>query len=184
MIYYISFGIILCVIIYNFYLKFIKEHTIEINQKFTINLDEPNKLYISSFDIIKQKNNLYKYIIYTNNPIELKKRIENDNNLIYINTKIKFFNYIYKVKQLKSSDSSYFCTITYRNNNNDLIEELITDYYSSNNQINKKYSEFILDNFQELFIQEIKKKFLEKNNCNIIKIHISGIGTKNFEIKE
>ena len=69
-----------------------------------------------------------KKMIYTNNPTKLKKRIENDNNLIYIT----YRNYIYKVKQLKYSDSNYFCTITYRNNNDDLIEELISDYYCSN----------------------------------------------------
>lgn len=177
MIYYISFGIIL----YSIYLKYIKKYTIEINQKFTIKPDRPNRLYISSFDIRKQKNDLYRYIIYTNNPIELKERIENDNNLIYICKEIKIQNYIYKIKQLKYSDSNYFCNITYRNNNNKLIEELISDYYSSNNQITRKYPEFISDKFDELLIREIRNKFLEKNNCEIIKIKLCGQDIKNIE---
>jgi len=101
-------------------LKGIKQDKI-IDQEFTIKPDEPNKLYLSDGE------NKYKYIIFTENPEELKEKIKNDTDLNYdqVKRRNKTYNQVNLGEKLGAFTVSYIC----KNSNGLFIGENYNKHY-------------------------------------------------------
>jgi len=103
-----------------------------IKTEFTIKSNEPNKLYISKYNDLKVKNNLYEYYIYTKNPQELKEKLENDTNLDYNYYK----TYFYDSFQLKFKDDlNIFIKVFYKDKNNYILIKFIENKLNINEKI-------------------------------------------------